>query len=54
MGDFIRPDRRYEAKGAQSPAKVIKKIAEALDTSVDYLIFGSSADKAGEALHGAR
>lgn len=44
---------RYETKGAQPPAEVIKKIAEALDTSVDYLIFGSSADKASAALHDA-
>ncbi|GEP93728.1 Transcriptional regulator, contains XRE-family HTH domain [Chitinophaga terrae (ex Kim and Jung 2007)] len=44
---------RYETKGAQPPAEVIKKIAEALDTSVDYLIYGSAADKASEALHDA-
>jgi transcriptional regulator with XRE-family HTH domain len=44
---------RYETKGAQPPAEVIKKIAEALDTSVDYLIFGSSTDKASAALHDA-
>lgn len=44
---------RYETKGAQPPAEVVKKIAEALDTSVDYLLFGSTADKASAALHDA-
>ncbi|MDQ0106178.1 hypothetical protein J2T02_001272 [Chitinophaga terrae (ex Kim and Jung 2007)] len=28
-----------------------KKVAEALDTSVDYLIYGSAADKVSESLH---
>lgn len=44
---------RYETKGAQPPAEVVKKIAEALDTSVDYLLFGSTADKANAALYDA-
>ncbi|NML37505.1 helix-turn-helix transcriptional regulator [Chitinophaga sp. G-6-1-13] len=44
---------RYETKDAQPPAEVIKKIAEALDTSVDYLIFGNTADKASATLHDA-
>ncbi|SHL37621.1 hypothetical protein SAMN05444266_103123 [Chitinophaga jiangningensis] len=40
-------------KVAQPPEEGNKKIAEVLDTSVDYLIFGSFADKASEALHDA-
>jgi transcriptional regulator with XRE-family HTH domain len=37
---------RYETKGAQPPAEVLKKIAEALDTTVDFLVNGSTEDKA--------
>lgn len=44
---------RYETKDAQPPAEVIKKLADALDTSVDYLLFGSTADKASAALQDA-
>lgn len=37
---------RYETKDAQPPAQVLKKIAEALDTTVDYLLNGNTEDKA--------
>ena len=37
---------RYETKGAQPPAEVLKKIADALDTTVDYLINGDTDEKA--------
>lgn len=37
---------RYEIKGAQPPAEVLNKLAEALDTSVDYLINGDTTEKA--------
>lgn len=41
---------RYETKGAQPPAEVLKKIAEALDTNVDFLINGNTEDKARASL----
>ncbi|MVT12600.1 helix-turn-helix domain-containing protein [Chitinophaga tropicalis] len=44
---------RYETKGAQPPAEVLKKIADALDTSGDYLLYGNASDKANAALHEA-
>ncbi|MBW8682700.1 helix-turn-helix domain-containing protein [Chitinophaga rhizophila] len=44
---------RYETKGAQPPAEVIKNIAEVLDTSVDFLLNGSSSDKANATLQDA-
>jgi transcriptional regulator with XRE-family HTH domain len=37
---------RYETKDSQPPAQVLKKIAEALDTTVDYLLNGNTEDKA--------
>lgn len=41
---------RYETKNTQPPAEVIKKIANALDTTVDYLINGDTDEKAKSAL----
>ena len=37
---------RYEIKGAQPAADILKKIADALDTTSDYLMNGSKDDKA--------
>jgi len=37
---------RYETKGAQPPAEILKKIADTLDTTVDFLISGNSEEKA--------
>lgn len=44
---------RYETKGAQPPAAALKKIADALDTTVDFLINGSNDDKARASLSDA-
>jgi transcriptional regulator with XRE-family HTH domain len=44
---------RYETKGSQPPAEVLKKMAYALDSTVDYLINGSTADKANASLQDA-
>ena len=41
---------RYETKGAQPPAEVLKKIADTLDTSVDFLISGDTDEKAASTL----
>lgn len=41
---------RYETKGSQPPAAVLKKIADALDTTVDFLINGNTEDKAKASL----
>lgn len=37
---------RYETKGSQPPAETLKKIADALGVSPDFLIYGTSDDKA--------
>ncbi|MFM7853879.1 MAG: helix-turn-helix domain-containing protein [Flammeovirgaceae bacterium] len=37
---------RYETKGAQPPAETLKKIADALGVSPDFLIYGTSDQKA--------
>ena len=41
---------RYETKGAQPSAEVLKKIASALDTTTDYLMYGDKDEKARAAL----
>jgi len=41
---------RYETKDAQPPAAVLKKIADALDTTVDFLLNGNTEDKAKASL----
>jgi len=37
---------RYETKGVQPPAEVLKNIADVLGVSPDYLIYGSTDEKA--------
>jgi transcriptional regulator with XRE-family HTH domain len=37
---------RYETKGAQPPTKTLTAIADALDVSADFLIYGDSDEKA--------
>jgi len=44
---------RYEIKGGQPPAEVLKKIADALDTTTDFLINGNKDEKAKAALKDA-
>lgn len=44
---------RYETKDSQPPAQVLKKIAEALDTTVDFLLKGNTEDKAKASLQDA-
>jgi transcriptional regulator with XRE-family HTH domain len=44
---------RYETKGAQPQAEVLKKIAEALDSTVDFLVNGDNTDKAKASLQDA-
>lgn len=41
---------RYETKDTQPPAEVLKKMADALDTTVDFLISGDTDEKAKSAL----
>lgn len=37
---------RYETKGSQPPAETLKKIADALKVSPDFLIYGTADEKA--------
>jgi transcriptional regulator with XRE-family HTH domain len=44
---------RYETKGSQPPAEVLRKIANALDTTVDFLLNGTTDEKANATLKDA-
>ena len=44
---------RYETKGSQPPAVTLKKIADALGISPDFLIYGTSDEKAKTKLNDA-
>jgi transcriptional regulator with XRE-family HTH domain len=44
---------RYETKGVQPPAEILKKMADALDTSVDFIINGTTNEKAKASLKDA-
>jgi transcriptional regulator with XRE-family HTH domain len=44
---------RYETKNVQPPAEILKKMAEALETTVDYLINGTTDEKAQASLKDA-
>jgi transcriptional regulator with XRE-family HTH domain len=44
---------RYETKGAQPPAEILKKIADVLDTTTDFLISGDKDEKAKATLNDA-
>jgi len=41
---------RYETKGVQPPADVLKKLADVFGTSIDYLVNGTADEKAQTAL----
>lgn len=44
---------RYETKGVQPPAEILKRMANALDTSVEYLLSGNTDERAKESLKDA-
>lgn len=44
---------RYETKGVQPPAEILKKMADALDTTVDFIINGTNDEKAKASLKDA-
>jgi transcriptional regulator with XRE-family HTH domain len=45
--------KRYETKGAQPPAEVLKKLTDALDNTVDFLINGNTDEKAASTYNDA-
>ena len=42
--------QRYENKGVQPPADVLKKLADTFNTSIDYLVYGNTEQKAQQSI----
>jgi len=46
VGVSLTQLQRYENKGVQPPADILRKLADTFNTSVDFLIYGDSEQKA--------
>ena len=42
--------QRYENKGVQPPADILKKLADTFNTSIDFLIYGDLEEKAQQTI----
>lgn len=42
--------QRYENKGVQPPADILKKLADVFNVSIDYLVYGDTDEKAKQAI----
>ncbi len=50
IGVSLTQLQRYENKGVQPPADVLKKLADTFNTSIDFLIYGDSEQKAQQSI----
>ena len=41
---------RYETKGTQPPADILRKIADIFNVSVDFLVYGNTEEKAKQSI----
>jgi transcriptional regulator with XRE-family HTH domain len=42
--------QRYENKGVQPPADLLRKLADTFNTSIDFLVYGDSEQKAQQSI----
>jgi transcriptional regulator with XRE-family HTH domain len=42
--------QRYENKGVQPPADILKKLADTFNTSIDFIVYGDSEQKAQQSI----
>jgi transcriptional regulator with XRE-family HTH domain len=42
--------QRYENKGVQPPADILKKLADTFNTSIDFLVYGNTEQKAQQSI----
>jgi len=42
--------QRYENKGIQPPADILKKLADVFNTSIDFIVYGNTEEKAMQAI----
>lgn len=50
IGISLTQLQRYENKDVQPPADVLKKLADTFNTSIDYLVYGDSEQKAQQSI----
>ena len=50
IGVSLTQLQRYENKGVQPPADVLKKLADAFNTSIDFLVYGNTEQKAQQSI----
>ena len=50
IGVSLTQLQRYENKGVQPPADVLKKLADTFNVSIDYLVYGDTEQKAQQSI----
>lgn len=50
IGVSLTQLQRYENKGVQPPADILKKLADTFNTSIDFLVYGDAEQKAKQAI----
>jgi len=50
IGVSLTQLQRYENKGVQPPADILKKLADAFNISIDFLVYGDSEQKAQQSI----
>jgi transcriptional regulator with XRE-family HTH domain len=50
IGVSLTQLQRYENKGVQPPADILKKLADAFNTSIDFIVYGDSEQKAQQTI----
>jgi transcriptional regulator with XRE-family HTH domain len=50
IGISLTQLQRYENKGVQPPADILKKLADTFNTSIDFLVYGDSEEKAQQTI----
>lgn len=50
IGVSLTQLQRYENKGVQPPADILKKLADVFNTSIDFIVYGDSEQKAQQSI----
>ena len=50
IGVSLTQLQRYENKGVQPPADILRKLADTFNTSIDFIVYGDSEQKAQQSI----
>lgn len=50
IGVSLTQLQRYENKGVQPPADILRKLADTFNTSIDFLVYGNTEQKAQQSI----